>query len=352
MNTLTIKAENDIYELLYNDNLYEFTIDNLHYANYIIYTDNFGINYRIFIHDALLYNDIEFFIETFDYQNKLIILAYEKDLPMIVLLEDNENSADKYNNYIFKEVGKHTEALCTEDDSENQLFNYDTIQLSYNSQKNIYEDINHNEYKIFTKGNSKINKIIRHYKLIQKSVDNDKQDQIVNFNDESLIRYSIIQLSQNPENFSNVYQDEGFLSHNEHRDESIYFSRYKSIEELKSKLENDAILASYSYANTINRDYFNDKEFTEAINNCVNNYLQSGHMYIRLAPSIDKRIRQYERLLKINRIYTDYYNDDFIYSLAQKGEIPIFNDNLLYSESKYNYIKDNIESNKIRNLGN
>ena len=188
MNTLTIKAENDIYELLCNDDLYEFTIDNLHYANYIIYTDNFGIKYRVFIHDALLYNDIEFFVETFDYKNKLIILAYEKDLPMIVLLEYNENLTDKDNNYIFKEVEKQTEVSGT------------IIQLSYNSQKNIYEDANHNEYKILNKDNSKINKIIRHYKLIQKSA--DKQEQIVKFNDESLINYSIIQLSQNPENYS------------------------------------------------------------------------------------------------------------------------------------------------------
>jgi hypothetical protein len=335
MNTLTIKAENDIYELLCNDDLYEFTIDNIHYANYIIYTDNYGINYRVFIHDALLYNDIEFFVETFDYKNKLIILAYEKDLPMIALFEDNGNSAN--NNYIFREVGKQTEA--------------DTIiQLSYNDQKNIYEDTNHNEYKVFTKDNSKINKIIRHYKLIQKSADKNKQEQIVNFNDESLTNYLMIQLSQNPENFSNVYQDEGFSLYNEYRDESIYFSKYNSIEELKNKLENDALLASYSCANKINKDYFNDGEFIEAINNCVNNYPQSGNMYIRLAPSIDKRISQYERLLKINRIYTDYYNNDFIYGLAQKGEIPIFNDNLLYSESKYNYIKYNIESDKIRNL--
>ena len=75
-------------------------------------------------------------------------------------------------------------------------------------------------------------------------------------------------------------------------------------------------------------------------------------MYIRLAPSIDMRVSQYERVLKINRIYESYFDDDYVYHIAQHGEIPIFNDNLLYSESKYNYIKQNIESDKIRNLNN
>ena len=101
-----LQAEKDIYELLCNDDLYEFYIDNVHYAHYIIYTDNFGINYRVFIHDGLLFHNIEFFIESFDYTNKLILLAYEEDLPMLILLEDNENDSDKYGIYTFREVGK------------------------------------------------------------------------------------------------------------------------------------------------------------------------------------------------------------------------------------------------------
>ena len=359
MQSKILQAEKDIYELLCNDDLYEFYIDSVHYTHYIIYTDNFGINYRVFIHDALLYNDIEFFVESFDTKNKLIILAYEKDLPMIILLEDNEYSTDEYNNYVFREVGKETEVIAPENNtieeldiyqnSVDQIFNYDTVQLIYNSDRNIYEDEYHNEYKIYGKENSKINRIIRHYKLIQK----ESVKEIVNikFDNNITKEYNLIKLSQNPSNYNNLYQDDGFSAHNEHREEPLYFSRYYSQEDLKNKLKNDALLASYSYANKINKDYTEDEEFIEAINECVNNYNNTDDMYLRLAPSLDMRVSQYERALKINKIYTDYYNDDYIYQLAQNGQVPVFNDNLLYSESKYNYIKQNIEARQIRNLG-
>lgn len=389
-----LQAEKDIYELLCNDDLYEFYIDNVHYAHYIIYTDNFGINYRVFIHDGLLFHNIEFFIESFDYTNKLILLAYEEDLPMLILLEDNENDSDKYGIYTFREVGKETEAVAPENntideinintESTDQIFNFDTVKLTYDATDNVYKDAVGNIYNIYNKDNSKINNIIRHYKLIQKNntwYDSEQErinhSKLIHFNDNTSNTYCLINISQNPlaydaeinpnnwtteerEFYNNhgyyqknsFYQDNGFLAHNKHRDESLYFSRYYSLEELKKKLINDALLASYSYANQINKDYAQDKEFIEAINNCVTNYNDNNYMYIRLAPSIDMRVSQYERVLKINRIYESYFDDDYVYHIAQHGEIPIFNDNLLYSESKYNYIKQNIESDKIRNLNN
>lgn len=359
MNSNILQVEKDIYELLCNDDLYEFYIDNIHYAHYLIYTDNFGINYRVFIHDALLYNNIEFFVEAFDSKNKLIILAYEKDLPMVILLENNEYSIDEYSNYTFREVGKETEVFAPEDntiteldiyqESVNQIFNYDTVQLFYNSSENIYQDSLGKKYKIYNKDNSKINRIIRHYKLIQK----ESVKEIVNikFDNNITKEYNLIKLSQNPSNYNNLYQDDGFSAHNEHRGDPLYFSRYYNQEELKNKLKNDALLASYSYANKINKDYTNDEEFIDAINECINNYETKKCMYLRLAPSLDMRVSQYERALKINKIYADYYNDDYIYQLAQNGQVPVFNDNLLYSESKYNYIKRNIEARQIRNLG-
>lgn len=368
MQSNILQAEKDIYELLCNDDLYEFYIDSVHYAHYIIYTDNFGINYRVFIHDALLYNDIEFFVESFDTKNKLIILAYEKDLPMVILLEDNEYSVDEYNNYEFREVGKETEVIAPENNtieeldiyqnSTDQIFNYDTVQLTYNSSENVYKDSLGNKYKIYNKDNSKINRIIRHYKLIQKNnewynteIGKVQHSFVVSFIDNTKVPYCLIEVSQNPNAYNNLYQDDGFSAHNEHREEPLYFSRYYSQEDLKNKLKNDALLASYSYANKINKDYTEDEEFIGTINECLNNYNNTNNMYLRLAPSLDMRVSQYERALKINKIYTDYYNDDYIYQLAQNGQIPVFNDNLLYSESKYNYIKQNIETKQIRNLG-
>ena len=389
-----LQAEKDIYELLCNDDLYEFYIDNVHYAHYIIYTDNFGINYRVFIHDGLINHNIEFFVESFDYTNKLILLAYEEDLPMLILLEDNENDSDKYGIYTFREVGKETEAVAPENntideinintESTDQIFNFDTVKLTYDATDNVYKDDVGNIYKIYNKDNSKINNIIRHYKLIQKNNTwyNSEQERVnhsklIHFNDNTSNTYCLINISQNPLEYdddinpynwtdeerefynnhgyyqkNSFYQDNGFLAHNKHRDNPLYFSRYYSLEELKKKLINDTLLASYSYANQINKDYAQDEEFIEAINNCVTNYNSNNYMYIRLAPSIDMRISQYERVLKINRIYESYSDDDYVYQIAQNGEIPIFNDNLLYSESKYNYIKQNIESDKIRNLTN
>ena len=369
MSTNILQVEKDIYELLCDDDLYEFYIDSIHYSHYIIYTDNLGINYRVFIHDGLLHNDIEFFVETFDNKNKLIILAYEKDLPMVILLEDNEYSSDEYNNYAFREVGKETEVIAPEDntieeldiyqESIDQIFNYDTVQLTYNSNENVYEDSLGNKYKIYNKDNSKINRIIRHYKLIQKNNEwyNNNVGKIqhsfdIHFNDNTKQSYCLFELSQNPNEYNNLYQDTGFSAHNEHREEPLYFSRYYTQGELKTKLKNDAILASYSYANKINKDYTEDEEFIAAINECLNNYDNTKNMYLRLAPSLDMRVSQYERALKINKIYVDHYGDEYIHQIAQNGQIPIFNDNLLYSESKYNYIKQNIEAKQIRNLGN
>ena len=385
MKSNILQVEKDIYELLCNDDLYEFTLDNIHYENYIIYTDNFGINYRVFIHDELLYHDIEFFIETFDYENKLIILAYEKDLPMVILLEDNDFEADQYNNYVFRDVGKETEVVAPESNtipelnidtpSHNQIFNYDTVKLSYNMINNVYVDEFNNEYKIYNKDNSKIHEIVRHYKLIQQNnewyntdVGKGANKYEINFNDGSKLQYCLLQLSQNPLEYDNeidpvnwteeerthynehgfyqknaFYQDKGYAAHNEHRDEGLTFSRYYTQEELKKKLLNDSLLASYSYANQINKDYAKDEEFINAINDCVINYESKKYMYIRLAPSLDMRISQNERVLKINKIYTDYYDEEFIHRIAQQEQIPIFNDNLLYSDSKYQYIMNHLE---------
>ena len=58
-----LQAEKDIYELLCNDDLYEFYIDNVHYAHYIIYTDNFGLNYRVFIHNEQKKKNKKYFVE-------------------------------------------------------------------------------------------------------------------------------------------------------------------------------------------------------------------------------------------------------------------------------------------------
>jgi hypothetical protein len=367
MNSNILQVEKDIYELLCDDDLYEMYIDNVHYANYIIYTDNFGINYRVFIHDELLYHDVEFFIESFNYKNKLIILAYEQDVPMVILFEDNSYSSDKYNNYVFKDVNTKPKVIATEEcsseeidifqESTDEIVNYDTIQLFYNENENVYKDSLGNKYKICTKDNSKRNKMIRHYKLIQKDNDwynttlgKNSHSYNIKFIDNTEASYCLLEISQDPNKYNNLYQDEGFSAHNEHREEPIYFSRYYSQEELKNKLKNDALLASYSYANKINKDYTKDEDFMSAINECVNNYDNKKCIYLRLAPSVDMRISQYERALKINKIYSAY-NNDYINKLAQDSQIPIFNDNLLYSESKYNYIKHNIEAEPIRNLG-
>ncbi len=347
-----IKNENDIYELLLNDNLFELYIDNKIYNHYIIYTDNFGVSYRVFIHNDLLYNDIEFFIDSFNYQNKFIILAYKKDLPMIVLFENNDNDVDKYDNYTFKEVGKITEALAPEDSyaddidiyqyTYNQIFNYDTISLTYNGE--YYIDNIGNIYTIYDKDTVQPKKIIRHYKIIKKNfINNDNQN--VFFKDGTYKNYHILDINQNPNYYQdNLYQDNGNSSHNNFKDNKLNFTKYNSLEDLKQQIHNDRTLSSYNYLNSIN-DNIKESDFIFSINEAESNYNQLNHMYIRLAPSIDMKISQYDRILKINKLYQNLYNDEYNNKLLNNCEIPIYNDNLLYSKYKYDYLKYYLDNN-------
>ena len=373
MQTL-INSENDIYELLLNTSMYEFDVDNIHYSNYIIFKDNFDIYYRVFIHNGLLGNDIDFFIDSFNTDNKLILLAYEKDLPMLILMDDNEQNSDKFNNYIFRNVGKVTEVLSTEEntiedidiliETQDKVFNYNIVSLKYDSIKNVYfntyiDDNNEQriEYEIYNKDNSQVKKVLRHYKLIQKKFNEQEISQYSiptkNQNTIEYVQYDIKFLSQNPNNYNaNIYQDEGLNVHNEFRDNTLIFTRYYSVEDLQNKLKDNANLAAFNYANKLNKDYVVEEDFISSVQECFNNYDSNNYMYFRLAPSLDMRVSQYERVLKINRIYTDYEDDEYVHQLAEEGQIPIFNDNLIYSMNKYKYINQNIEKEQIRNLGN
>lgn len=374
MQTL-INSENDIYELLLNTSMYEFDVDNIHYSNYIIFKDNFDIYYRVFIHNGLLGNDIDFFIDSFNTDNKLILLAYEKDLPMLILMDDNEQNSDKFNNYVFRHVGKVTEVLSNEEnitedidiliETQDKVFNYDIVSLKYDSTRNVYfntyiDDDNNEqriEYEIYNKDNSQVKKVLRHYKLIQKKFNEQEISQYSvptkNQNTIEYVQYNIKFLSQNPNNYNaNIYQDEGLSVHNEFRDNKLIFTRYYSVEDLQNKLKDNANLAAFNYANKLNKDYVVEEDFISSIQECFNNYDANNYMYFRLAPSLDMRVSQYERVLKINRIYTDYEDDEYVHELAEEGQIPIFNDNLIYSMNKYKYINQNIEKEQIRNLGN
>ena len=78
-------------------------------------------------------------------------------------------------------------------------------------------------------------------------------------------------------------------------------------------------------------EYANDNEFIELIEEYNYRYHLMHYMYLRLAPSIDMKISQYERVLKINNLYQEHYNEEYNSKLLDNCEIPIYNDNIFYS---------------------
>lgn len=210
---------------------------------------------------------------------------------------------------------------------------------------------NNDIYKILKDEHNSLDKIIRHYKIIKKKIndeyskneydkssfyvsDTDNKTYIIN----SFNTYQVKEISQDPDNYNNIYNDDGFNSINIYRDDKIEFNRYKSVEELQNKLDNDEISVNIDYVEDLNKSYeeLDNSDFGETIKNIINNY--NDNLYIRFAPSKDIRKDQIKLILANRNTYTKYNDDEFINAIIENEKIPIFNDNLVYSESKCNYV--------------
>lgn len=377
-----ITKETEIYQLLLDDSLYDVILDGEHYTNYIIYTDYRGIKYRIFIHDNLLHHNIKFYVDTTSIKDKLIALSFAEDVPLYILYEDNDHDENNLGNYVVKTTSKIPDVVGDEDDSNDyEAFEYENILLKYNSLSNIYYeyiDGQYKTYKIYTKESTKINEIIRHFKVIKvrfydyTDVINKyclyftgtnklynwytSYNKAINAYNEYITKYGnnlyivneglyIKDISQDPTQYGDkLYCIDGFSSNNMYKNATLQFNRYYTVNELKNKLYNENSIATYSYINKITED---NVETNDILNNIDYDLNNSDYFYIRFAPSPDMKYTQAKRVFQIRHIFTDYNDEEHLNILVQKSEMPIYNDNLIYSQNKCNIVDDRLNLNMI-----
>ena len=374
-----INRENDIYQLLIDDKLYYLSIEGVHYNNYIIYERD-GIIYRIYIHDNLLGNRIKFFIDSNDeYTNEqTIILAYKEDVP-IFILEEESNIDEKHitiNNENIALIGDENNDIFENNDM--LFFEYESITLEYDANNNAYR-FGNNLYEIHRNAYEKLNGIIRHFKVIKKRFNgvtnniikyclyNKTTNKLYNwFNSERKaieaknnytskygdnlklvvehIKYK--GLYQDPNFYGDkLYNDEGINTHNQFNDEPLNFGRYYSINEFKEHYNNYKAISISRYGNHIHSDFTNSDSFEYDIDYNLEN---SDYFYIRFAPKNEIKDIQAKRVFQIRHIYTDYNDEPYLNILVQKSEMPIYNDNFIYSETKCKEVDNELNLNMIK----
>ena len=342
MNNIT--REKDIYQVLINANSNYILND---YHKYIIFTYN-NVIYDVFISDNIWRHHIQFLIDTNDTTEHQTILLAD-------LLSNNE----------------YGDALKI------------SMRFVSNSEYGKYIDNDNNEYPVHIKENTYIDKLIRHYKVIQKRITNDntiskkiylyyssnnvlyntfndigeaRQAQLILKNNHNENTYIIIEnhkecnnynLEQKIESYNdNYYNDNGFELHNDFKNDIIFFDKYYSIVELQDKIINETNKATIKYRNNIIINDTIDSSFTEQIDNMIY-YFNRGlknYLYIRFAPSLEQKYNQAKRVFQIRNIFTD--NDNLLESLVYESEIPVYNDNLIYLSNKCKYVEDkNLDTN-------
>lgn len=155
-------------------------------------------------------------------------------------------------------------------------------------------------------------KSVRHYKIIKKQ-DNDN------------IRY----ISQNPLNYENIYYGNATIIKDKNNIENIHFERYNTLKQLKDKIsyaENYCVIKKES--EYIEGEYKND------VNNCLNNYDNNNHLYIRFAPHPDNKLKYIKESVNANLINRNRFDINL-----NNEDMPVFNDNIIYSTAETDYTK-------------
>ncbi len=226
----------------------------------------------------------------------------------------------------------------------------------------IYELLKHNSSDNF-------NKIIRHFKVIKRSDYNNKVDKIDKYDDNqnfvgNAYKYND-KLSQDYDKYTNYIIVEPFELYNKYKDypkltteceeiidednhdndKPISFGgkHYSSITEIKEKIDNLTENAINSYVDEImNDETFNSEEANEMqnIDNVILNFEHLKNLYIRMAPEKNKKEELIKRILTFNNIGMDL-------DIALNDGIPVFNDNIIYSNKKYNMIHNKLSENKM-----
>ena len=206
--------------------------------------------------------------------------------------------------------------------------------------------INEDLYKLLELG--KINKIIRHYKIIKKNF-NNSNDNIIFYQ----IPSSDLEPSKNDHySYSNIfYSKPSNIIDNDYNIDLDIDRPYIKIQDLKNSIDIKKNEAYDDFLNDVANDDFTTEEKNE-LNSVVNDY-NNDHYYIRLYPyeDNDRKYAEWKKLLIdhfINIVNKEYLNNiEDKEAFYQENDMPGYSDIILYSESKYNTVK-NIEDNEFK----
>ena len=217
--------------------------------------------------------------------------------------------------------------------------------------------INEDLYKLLELG--KINKIIRHYKIIKKNF-NNSNDNIIFYQIPSSdlepskndhYSYDLEPSENDHYSYNNIFYSKpsNIIDNDYNRDLDIDGS-YIKIQDLKNNIDIEKNKAYDDFLNDVTNDDFTAEEKNE-LNRVVNNY-NNDHYYIRLYPykDDDRSYTEWKKLLIdhfINIVNKEYLNNiEDKEAFYKENDMPGYSDIILYSESKYNTVK-NIEDNEF-----
>ena len=218
--------------------------------------------------------------------------------------------------------------------------------------------INEDLYKLLELG--KINKIIRHYKIIKKNF-NNSNDNIIFYQIPSSdlepskndhYSYDLEPSENDHYSYSNIfYSKPSNIIDNDYNRALDIDGPYIKIQDLKNSIDIKKNEAYDDFLNDVTNDDFTAEEKNE-LNRVVNNY-NNDHYYIRLYPyeDDDRSYAEWKKLLIdhfINIVNKEYLNNiEDKEAFYQENDMPGYSDIILYSESKYNTVK-NIEDNEFK----
>ena len=208
--------------------------------------------------------------------------------------------------------------------------------------------INEDLYKLLELG--KINKIIRHYKIIKKNF-NNSNDNIIFY---QIPRFDLEPSKNDHYSYSNIfYSKPSNIIDNDYNRALDIDGPYIKIQDLKNSIDIEKNKAYDDFLNDVTNDDFTAEEKNK-LNRVVNNYNDHyDHYYIRLYPydDNDHSYAEWKKLLIdhfINIINKEYLNNiEDKETFYKENDMPGYSDIILYSESKYNTVKK-IEDNEFK----
>lgn len=211
-----------------------------------------------------------------------------------------------------------------------------------------------NSYELLSNGT--FNKLIRHYKIIKRNNYDDSVEEEIKSDENNKHNISIYNhidaLSQDTDNYdnkniinyiliNNIYKDVSLVQQcDAHKNFVLNGKEYDDLNNLKEDLQNKNNEANSRYMHEIENDDFNFIDLFD-LKTTLKNYINgnSNNLYIRMAPNKNEKDTVLKRLYYLQNV-EPIESINGIKHYLEDG-IPVFNDNIIYSNIKYNKITEN-----------